>query len=255
MDENIFNKLQHLIGFAGKNINVLGEQINIETQLEFFEMSKKLNSVEIKEYDLVNSEKLYDNDVDIVTKKLILTTLAAIEKVESFRIIEKYNENPDIELKDWSLMAYQTSKAQLEGALLNQNQIFISTGLGGKADKLRYFVVVIGKNEQFTLLQQKIIENELNFEISKVNGEVENIIFDRNFAAIKVLFPLMVSIKQLFKKVITESNSFGDFLDNNFLITNVKELSTSEIISFINTNQQKLNETEDETTNPDEFTE
>ncbi len=40
------------------------------------------------------------------------------------------------------MLAFQENKMLLESSLLDENQILISTGLGGKGMKLRYFTVM-----------------------------------------------------------------------------------------------------------------
>ena len=58
--------------------------------------------------------------------------MAAIDDVGAYRSIEKYSKNADDELKHWSLLALQESRMLLQSKLLDQSQIFISTGLGGE---------------------------------------------------------------------------------------------------------------------------
>ena len=52
--------------------------------------------------------------------------------------------------------------------LLDEHQVFISTGLGGKGKKLRYYVVFLNKktDEMLNATQQKLLKDELIFELN-----------------------------------------------------------------------------------------
>jgi len=128
----------------------------------------------------------------------------------------------------------------LESLLLDENHVFISTGLGGKGEKLRYFIVLFGKeNSDFTELQKKIIRNEFHIHLKKYNSELEELNFSGSLANMLAMIPMKVIIKQIFTEAIKECNQYGDFLVSNFIITNVKELSFDEIREYVK-NQQSL---------------
>ena len=147
--------------------------------------------------------------------------------------------DPDDELRDWGILALQESKMLLESKLLDENQVFISTGLGGKGDKLRYFIVLIGNKKQaFTRIEKKIIRNEFDYVLKKYASEVEKIRFSGFLSAITAVVPVKATIKKIFEEALYECNQFGGFLMENFIITNVKELSFKEIRSFLKTQRQ-----------------
>jgi len=92
----------------------------------------------------------------------MLVKLASINSVEAFRTIERYLKEPNHSLRDWAKLAFQESKLLLESKLLDENQVLISTGLGGKGMKLRYFTVILSDTgENLTKIQKKIINSEL----------------------------------------------------------------------------------------------
>ena len=118
----------------------------------------------------------------------------------------------------------------IESKLLDENKVLISTGLGGKGFKLRYFVVLFSKDEkEFGPFQQKIIRNELTYAIKKVNGELEEITFHDHLATVISVIPLHVSVQDLFYNIIDECNILGNFLNSNYIITNLKILTLDEI--------------------------
>jgi len=191
---------------------------------------------------LRESELLFDPHSSPEEKKIQLAKLASLDKVEAYRIIERFlNEDPD-ELKNWAILALQENRMLLESRLLGENHVFISTGLGGKGDKLRYFIVLFGKETaDLSDLQKKIIRTEFEIGLKKHKAEIEEIKFSGSMATMLALIPLKVIIKQIFSEAISECNQYGDFLISNFIITNVKTLSFKEIRDHFE-NQQKFHE-------------
>ncbi|OFY74885.1 MAG: hypothetical protein A2265_09095, partial [Bacteroidetes bacterium RIFOXYA12_FULL_33_9] len=206
----------------------------VSTQIEYFELARKVEN-KSKSQDVFNEVvKLYDDRISLNDKKIILINLAAIGDVDSFRTIESFNKSVSNELKDWAALALQESKVLLENSLLDEQRVIISTGLGGKENLLRYFVVLIKIDEsEFEDYQKKIISDELDFVIEQKKGQLEEISFEENFCKGVLLLPLKLELKDFFQKLIRECNQYGGFLKPNFLLTNVKALTNSEIKNFI----------------------
>jgi len=140
------------------------------------------------------------------------------------------------------VLALQENRMLLQTSLLDEQQFFISTGLGGKGKKLRYYLVFINRNrnEMLTKTQQKLVKDELIFGLKQEDGEFESIDFSEGFCTSLVLLPVSADIKQVFSNVVEECNQYGNFLEEDMIITNVKVLSRNEIFDIINkqTNQQ-----------------
>jgi hypothetical protein len=237
-EENIFDKIQEILGHMPSTFNILEEQIDIDLQMEYFEHSKKLPRNLNKEEIIRKREDVFVEGVPISNKKDLLVRLASIDHVEAFRTIEKYLKKPDPEIRDWALLALQESRMLLESKLLDQNQIFISTGLGGKGHKLRYFIVLLTRNgTQLSDLQEKVVRSEFTFFLEKVNSELEEIEFHPSFVKLLVVIPLQITIKDLFDRIIAECNEYGGFLQKHFILTNVKHLSNEEILEFLERKQ------------------
>ena len=229
--DNIYDKILELFGRIPENYSILEEQIDIKTQMAYFERSKKVKmNRPDKSETLSKKELLFDDNIALSEKMDILTELANHDDVEAFRVIEKYLKNCPLEIKDWTTLALQESRMTLESSLLDENQVIISTGLGGKGKKLRYFTVLSSRSEKpFSDLQKKLIEKELNFSIKKQDGEIEKIEFHENYSTFLAIVPLNVSIKDLVNRAIEECNQIGDFINQKFILTNVKVLSIDEI--------------------------
>jgi hypothetical protein len=203
--------------------------------MEYFNYGRDMKTSFSKELILKHQSDLFDPEISIEEKKTLLVLLASQEKVEAFRTIEKYAKNPDPELKEWSILALQESRMVIQSSLMDEQQVYISTGLGGKGQKLRYFVVLIGRDDhaEYTAIQQKLIKEELEFAITQNDGEFEEISFSENLAIATILLPVKSDIQGVFSSAINECNQYGDFVQQDIIITNVKRMSVGEIKDFI----------------------
>jgi len=167
-------------------------------------------------------------------KKEILARLATIEKVECYRIIESFVKEGEESLQKWALLSLNESRLQLESKIMDENQVFISTGLGGRDQKLRYFVVLMTRTRSdLTPTHQMVIQNEFEYILRKFGAEVEEVNFSGYLSTITLLLPMNYSLRTVFNEAIQECNRYGDFLNDDFIVTNVKTLSFQEIKEFL----------------------
>lgn len=235
-EENIYKRLQEAISALPENFSILEEQVNVELQMEYFNYGRDLKNRFTDDMIKQHQLDLFDPDVSIEEKKNLLVLLASQDRVEAFRTIEKYTQNPDAELRDWSILALQESRMVIQSSLMDEQQVYISTGLGGKGQKLRYFTVFIGKEGilEYSEVQRKLIKTELEFAIKNFDGNLEEISFHENLAVAVLLLPVKSDIQTIFSSVINECNQYGDFVRQDIIITNVKRMSLEEIKEFIN---------------------
>jgi hypothetical protein len=234
-EDNIYKKIQEAIESLPENFSILEEQVDVELQMEYFNYSRNMKS-DFRTEDILNKQAdLFDPTVPVLEKKDLLVLLASLEKVEAFRIIEKYSKNPDPELKPWSTLALQESRMVMQSSLMDEQQVYISTGLGGKGQKLRYFVVFIASEgvDSFSSVQQKLIHDELEYSLKHNEGVLEDIKFDNDLAIVLLLLPVKSNIQEVFSTVIKECNEFGNFIKADIIITNVRQMSVAEIRDFI----------------------
>ena len=248
-EEFLYRKIQEALKNIPENFNVLEEQIDVELQMTYFEYSRKIREEEDISTILVYGDSLFDPAVTEENKKKILVALASSAEVESFRKIEKFLKEPDPGLKNWAILALQESRMLLQSSLLDEQQVFISTGLGGKGRSLRYFIVFLNKEGNgLTKLQKKILYDELRFVIEKNEGEVEDFQVMFDFTTATVILPLKAQLKDIFRGIIDECNQYGNYLDEDMVITNVKKLNTAEIVDIL----QQQRSQQEENPNPEE---
>ena len=228
--ENLYEKIQEMLGSNPGTLNILEQQIDVDLQVEYFECSRKLRLELNEDWALENMPNLKEPGTSLELKKDLLARLATIERVECFRAIESYLKTADRGLKDWAFLSLMESRMQLESTFLEENQIFISTGLGGRADKLRYFLVLTARERlNFDRNQQKVIQNEFEFVLKRYQAEIEQASFSEYVATLIILLPLQHPLKQVIEEAINESNNYGNFINDQFVVTNVKTLSFEEI--------------------------
>lgn len=232
--ENLYEKIQEILGGSPGNMKVLEQQIDMDLQMEYYERSMIAREERDEQWALDNLQYLPEPGYSLEVKKEILARLASIEKVMCYRAIESLLKDAEEPLRSWALLALNESRMLLESKILDENQVFISTGLGGKDEKLRYFVVLMTRTRvDLTQSQQMVIKNEFEYILKKFDAVVEESNFSGYLATILLLLPMNHSLKSVFKEAINECNRYGNFLNDDFIVTNVRVLSFVEIEDFI----------------------
>ncbi len=228
--ENIYAKIQEILGGNPGNLNILEHQISMDLQVEYYECSRKLKREVEESWAVDQIQYLTEPGYSADVKKEILARLATVESVECYRTLESFKETADESLRDWALLALNESRMHLESKILEENQVFISTGLGGKKQKLRYFAALVSRNQvDLTKTHKMVIQNEFEYTLKKFDAELEEVKFSAYLATILLLLPLNYSLKTVFQEAINECNQYGNFLKDDFIVTNVKTLTFEEI--------------------------
>ena len=230
-----FDSLNDFLSQINDNVSIISGNIPVEIQMQYYKLLEQIYGKSDKTQVANNAQKLFSKDVDIEEKKKILVSLALFDDVNFFRIIEKYYKSPNKELKQWALMAYHHAKVNLENSFLSEKKILISTGLGGKNNKLRYFVVLLADNQDiaFTETQKKVIKNEIEIVFNENNIDLETLTFYDNYLTLKLLLSFKVPVQNIFQQIIKNCNDLGQFMSEHFIVTNVKELTSTEIRNII----------------------
>lgn len=240
-EKQFYHNIKRVLENLPDNFSILEEQIDIDIQVKYFELANRVRSKKNALKCFKNREELFLNDISEDRKREILLAIASIDDVKAFRTIEKFVGLATGELKQWAVLAFQESRMLIQSSLLDEQQVFISTGLGGKGQKLRYYVVFINRNQNIILtkIQQKLLKDELVYELNQHKGEFESMDFSEGFSTVLVMLPLQSDLKKLFRSVIDECNQYGDFLDDDMIVTNVKVMSRNEILEMLKQNKDE----------------
>lgn len=232
--DNIFDKIQELLGSLPGHVTILEEQIDADVQTAYHDYASNIQKPINRDEVLKKRETIFESGLDVEDKKHLLVQLASIDSIEAYRTLEKYIINHEVQLKDWATLAYKESRLLIESKLMDESQILISTGLGGKGLKLRYFTALISEaNQSLSNFQQKIIADELAFAMKKFNGEVEEIRFDNELCTIISIIPLQAPVHKIFDEIVAECNQYGGFICSDYFITNVKVITNQQLRKMI----------------------
>ena len=239
--EDVFKKFYDSFRNMEGHFHILERRVPVEQQIEYFKYSdkvrKKNREINDSDYEWFTSI-LDDLAYSSEEKKNILSVLASSKQVRAYRILERYVQNPDKELVNWAYMALMESRITLESELLGEKQIYISTGLGGKGDSIRFYVLILSAGKKsFEKYQREVIEKEFMYFLSKNNCEVERLTIGDKYVELVFLIPIRTDIKAVLEEVIKECNLYGNFLSELFTVTNVKELTIEEISKIIEKNE------------------
>ena len=236
MENKNEDKIKAILSSIPDKFNIMEQGINLKVQNEYIELSDKftINDFEVPSIN-EKCEKIIMSSTDLIEKKKAIVKLGNIGTVKSYKILEKLYNQVNEELRDWILLAIQENIMFLENYINDENTGMISTGLGGIGNKLRYYFVVISKNnEPFTKLQQKIIKTEYEI-ICKENGaDIEKIGFNFDYADFTILMPLNVALDTIVTVGLKRCNEFGDFIVEYYYATNVEIPTIDELKKIIN---------------------
>ena len=217
--------------------DILEEGIDIQTQKEYIDYSHSFDRGKLTENEtlqLINI--LFSKDTLLTDKKKTLTLLAHLGTITAFRQIEKYYKHPDKELIQWTALALQECKMFLESTLTDQSTGFISSGLGGLRDKLRYYFLILPSSDRpFSPTQKNLIKEELNLVARDLKCIVETVDLSDTFVGLTVLVPMDVAVGTLIETGISKCNDLGDFVFEHYYVTNQNIPDKSEIEDIITT--------------------
>lgn len=235
---DVFERFRNSFNKLDGHFHVLEQRVPVELQMEYFKNSEQMrrDNTEMTDDEFISyKQSLFDEEATIEQKKHILSALAISNEVKAYRVLEEYVQHPDSEVTNWAYMALMESRISLESELSDEKQIYISTGLGGKGEKLRFYVLLLAtENKPFEEYQRQVIEREFAYYLPKEDCEIERLTVEDIYVELMFLIPVRLDIKTILDKVVNECNQYGNFLSGLFTVTNVKELSTEDITEIIN---------------------
>ena len=231
--DDIFKKFYESFQNMNGRFHILEHRVPVEQQMEYFKYSKKVRKMN-KVLDSVDYEQcmadLDSTEISNEGKKKALSILASSKQVSAYRLLERYVRNPDEGLVNWAYMAFMESRITIESELSGEKQVYISTGLGGKGESIRFYVLIMSSGGiSFADYQCKVIEKEFGYAMLKNNCEIERLTIGDKYVELLFLVPIRSDIKIILENVIRECNLYGSFLSEIFTLTNVRELTRDEV--------------------------
>lgn len=232
--DNIYDRIQELLGDLKNSVDILEEQIDDEVQTEYFNYERKSIEKQGREDVFDNRDFIFSPDCSLEETKYMLCKLAQIDNIEAYKTLEKYARKPHNTLTDWAKLALKENRLLLKSRLLDESQVLVSTGLGGKGSNLRYFIVFFSATGiPFSRLHRKILQQEVAYAMGIVKGELETISFNKELCLLIGCIPLHVPVRSLVDRIIDECNQMGGFIHEKYVITNVRKFNDAEIRRFL----------------------
>lgn len=206
---------------------------------EFRVIENQINRSVIEEYYRILEKLLVENKSNTAsniaakpdeTIKEKLVRLAQKGDVKGYREIEAVIRNHEKQkVVRFAYVALKFARLHLENQLSDAPVGFISSGLGGKGNKLRYY---------FAMTSDKQIERETELEIveqlqiicKKCDSEFEEIENAGHCVLIKILISMEFAIGHVIEELISKFPS----IDEGYLCTNVEKPTPEFIQRWIN---------------------
>lgn len=249
MSKNLTDELKKVLGQNSlENVKILEDGIDIGFQMEYVEyITHYADAIEkLSEEDcyniLINPSEYNNGEISNDDRKYALANIARRNTVKAFRTIEQFEKiaNPDWNLSQWIKIAMRECKSNLEFDLTGIRQVFVSTGLGSKDGKIRYFAIIWALPDvTLTQTHKHLILSELKYNAEKFNSEIEHYELADNYISLVILIPFEVEIRPIFINSITECNNLGHFLNEDYFVTNVKTYNPEEIEKIVKKAQGK----------------
>lgn len=235
MSEKEEEKIRKFLESIPDTFDIFEEAIDVQTQMEYIEYSHSFGSGELTENETLRlSSILFSKNTPLEGKKKVLALLAHLGTITAFRQIEKYYKISDKNLKQWTAMALQECRMFLESTLTDQSIGFISSGLGGVLDKLRYYFLILPSSDRaFTPTEKNLIKEEINLVARDLNCVVETVDPSDTFVGFTVLVPMDVALGTFIETGISKCNEFGVIVLEHYYATNLNIPASSEIKEII----------------------
>lgn len=227
MNEKEKDEILKVFKSIPNELRVIESQINSDSIDEYYEMLEKL-----EKEDQANNLKEYSSWKDLKSKEAIkelLVILSKIGDIKSYRLIEKIIDTKNLEIIEFAHVALKFARLNLENQLSNESIAFVSSGLGGKDNRLRYYFV-IKSEKKIEKEKELIIVDELLKICKRSDSEFEEIENQGNYVLIKVLVSIDFAIGNVIDQLINKC----PFVDEGYLCTNVEKPTNKFINKWIN---------------------
>jgi|GEM_PF-3169489 len=224
MSEEEKNEILKIINSIPEEFRLSEDGISNNTFDEYY---KQLEYLDERNFQLKEIEERWKKDNSLESLKMLLVLLSKQGDVPSYRKIENILKNEKLETKDFGFVVLNFARLNLENQLLDQSVGFISTGLGGKRNLMRFYFVFTGKNN--LLKEEKEIKESLKLIQEKADSEIEEIEFNENYLLLKVLISMEVSVADWVEAFLKECH----FVNEEYLCTNVEKPEKAFINSWI----------------------
>jgi len=241
MNNESDDQIRDMLDDIPERLTLAEDGIDTSVQQEYLEYTDGLDFGQYSEEDIsARSHGLFSSSTPLKDKRETLAVLAHRGTLEAYRTIERFLETAEQTLEAWGVLALQECRMFLESSLSDRNVGILMTGLGGENNRLRYFLVIRPRSDVvITGAQKETVERGFSYICSKLDSILEEIQVHQYYVTMKVLIPMDVAVAEIIEGGIDECNTFGDFLDEKYYVTNVRIPTEAEIQHYIRGNGKR----------------
>ena len=230
-------KKDHYNDLAGElsNIDIIESPIDPSVQKEYHDLSDSIDFDNANYGEvLAETDQLFVGGTPIEAKKRMLILLAHLGTIESAKKLEKYLKVSERGLKDWAVLSLKECRMFLESVFLNEEGGFISTGLGGKGNKLRYYFIVSKRHGRpLTGAEKETVQEAFQASSDEYGLELEELTIEGDYAMVGILVPMEVAVGEVIEGGIRQCNITEEVLSVDYYVTNVGKPTKEEISRYL----------------------
>jgi hypothetical protein len=217
------------------DIDIIESPIDPSLQKEYHDLSDSIDFDNVNYGEvLAETDQLFVAGTPIEAKKRMLILLAHLGTMESVKVLEKYLKVAEEDLKDWVVLSLKECRMFVENVFLNDTGGFISTGLGGKGNRLRYYFIVSTKEGRtLTGAGKETLQEAFKGSSGEYGSEIEEITIGNNYVMVGILIPMDVAVGEVIEEGIRQCNRTEEFLLSDYYVTNVNKPTEEEISRYL----------------------
>ena len=209
------------------------EELDQKTYEAFLNHAPNPESITDTESLLQEAKRLFAQETPLQEKKDLLVELAQHGVVKVYRLIEKYTQQPDPDLEQWSKISLYECRMALEEDLLKENVGIISTDLGGQGNCFRYIVVLALLSPPLGENQQPTIRSVCDDVCSQHESKIEELQFLPSYLSVKALISMDIPVATVVEACIGSINQDEDLVYPDYLVTSVEVPTEEDIQAFL----------------------
>lgn len=246
MNRDLHKHLMSIINSASTQINFFEEGINHVVLTKFLKALKRIPSAD-DETALLNTELQNINPTQeqlrVIVQMAKHGSIGVLRKLETF-----IQQLPDGNMREWTKLAIMYCRLQIENELLDQPIGFIASGLGGKGNKLRYYVVLVAKQPLNDYLANTV-KDAYEQTCQQYDSELESLEWQDNYLIIKLLAAFQHFVNDIIEAGINEAG----ILESYYIVTNMSKPSYSDIEEWAQNIEEQKQAEEQDTANTENY--
>ncbi len=216
MNEKDKNEIKNLLESIPNEFRVIENEIKMNVVDEYYEFIEEMGNRNVTK--ILQSQNCWKDLKSSREIKELLTCLSKIGDVRSYRKIEEIIKSGNVEILSFCFVALKFARLNLENHLSDESIGFVSSGLGGKGNKLRYYFV-LKSEENIEKDRESLIINELRNICKQNDSEFEDVENNGNYVLIKILVSVDFAIGDIIEKLISKCL----FIEKEYMCTNVEK--------------------------------